>query len=197
MAEVTGSMTVRIRGRNPNRCSNPGILDPKFEHRRRRHARQEERINSKTLQNHTALVRVHDQITRPPIANFWHETPLQSAREAGASPASQTRLLHLLNNPVGALDDQVLGPIPVTPRLGTLQEGIVTTVYIRKDAILPGEDSNGGERKQEGDDWDARARRATGGESRDAGDGSPSASEHGAQRLPMVGMPPLRDARCD
>ncbi|MCP4444761.1 MAG: hypothetical protein GY811_05370 [Myxococcales bacterium] len=73
----------------------------------------------------------------------------------------------------------------------------MTTVYIRKDAILPGEDSNGGERKQEDDDWDARARRATGGESRDAGDASPSASEHGAQRLPMVGMPPLRDARCD
>ena len=53
-------------------------------------------------------------------ACLGHEAPLEARGEAGAATASEARSLDLAQDPVCALDDQVLGAIPVASAHGTL-----------------------------------------------------------------------------
>ena len=52
-------------------------------------------------------------------AGLVHETPLQSTRETRTTTSSQTGILDRLNNPGVALQDDVLGFVPVPARLDT------------------------------------------------------------------------------
>ena len=66
------------------------------------------------------LVSIDDQIGRAPIAFFWHERPFQTRWKARATAATQSRCLHLINDPIAAIFDNIGRAIPMAPRLCTL-----------------------------------------------------------------------------
>ena len=45
-----------------------------------------------------------------------HEAPLETGRETGAAAAAEARLFDLVEDPVGALEDNLLGLVPVALR---------------------------------------------------------------------------------
>ena len=57
------------------------------------------------------LISIHYQIVRSAIRDLWHERPLEAARKTCTSSASEAGLLHLVHNPVTALDQYVLRPV--------------------------------------------------------------------------------------
>src|SRR5262249_40397780 len=89
-----------------------------------------------------ALVRVDDEIARP-VAGLRHEGPFETGREAGAAAAAQARGLHVVDDPVAAFEDQLLGAVPIAARARTGKAPIARAVEIREDAILIGEHSLG------------------------------------------------------
>ena len=82
------------------------------------------------------LVGVDDEVVRPAIALLRHEGPLQAGREARATPPAQARRLHLRDDPVAALFDETLGPVPVAAFHRTLQRPVVNAVDVGEDPIL-------------------------------------------------------------
>ena len=82
------------------------------------------------------FVCVHNKIRRTPIAFLWHERPLQSSRETSAATTAQATVLHLLNDPVAAVLDQLVGSIPMPPRLRALKRSVVHSIKVGKDPIL-------------------------------------------------------------
>ena len=52
----------------------------------------------------------------PSVRRLVHESPLHSRWKPSSSSSSQSRLLHLLQNPVWTLEDYLLGLKPITLR---------------------------------------------------------------------------------
>src|SRR5208337_2321323 len=83
------------------------------------------------------LVRVDDEIVRPlRIDVLGHERPFESGRKARPAAPAQARGLHLGDDPVAALVDERLGPVPVSPRPRAFQAAVAEAVEIGEDAIL-------------------------------------------------------------
>ena len=51
-----------------------------------------------------------------------HEAPLQPAGEPSTAAAAQPRLLHLIDDPVRALEHEILGSVPIPSLLGALMQ---------------------------------------------------------------------------
>lgn len=57
-----------------------------------------------------------------------HETPLQSTRESSTSSSSQSRFLNLVDQPRISLQQDLLGLVPISPTLSSLQSVIMLHV---------------------------------------------------------------------
>lgn len=66
----------------------------------------------------------------PAIAGFLHEAPLHACGETGASSSSEPGDLHLVQDPVGSLQDDLLGLVPVSSSQCSFESGN------RKQAML-------------------------------------------------------------
>src|SRR5581483_9448775 len=82
------------------------------------------------------LVGVHDEIARPPVRLLGHEGPFQAGGKSGATAAAQAGSLHLVDNPVAALVEDVLGAVPGAAGARSLELPVVKPVKILEDAIL-------------------------------------------------------------
>src|SRR5229473_1385717 len=84
------------------------------------------------------LVGVDDEIGRP-RALLRHEGPFDAGREAGAAAAAQAGILHLGGDPVAALEDEVLGAVPVAARAGTGQPPVMQAIEVGENPVLVAE----------------------------------------------------------
>ena len=82
------------------------------------------------------FVSIDDEVLGAAVGRLLHEAPLESRGEAGASATAQTRLLHLVDDPLGSLLHELLRLVPVTPSLRARQLPGVLTVEVREYAIL-------------------------------------------------------------
>jgi hypothetical protein len=60
------------------------------------------------------LVTVHDEVGGAAVGNLRHEGVLETARETCTTSATETGLFDLVNDPVWAIQKDVLGLMPVT-----------------------------------------------------------------------------------
>ena len=82
------------------------------------------------------FIRVHDQIRRTTVALFGHEAPLQTRRETRTAASAQAAGFHLVDDPVTAFADKLVGPVPMSTRLRAAQGALVHSVDIGKDTVL-------------------------------------------------------------
>src|SRR6185437_16121407 len=68
-----------------------------------------------------------------------HERPFDAGRESRAAAAAQAGVLHLRDDPVAPLEDELLGAVPVaaSPRGG--QAPVMQAVKVGEDAVLVAE----------------------------------------------------------
>src|SRR5205085_1742352 len=85
-----------------------------------------------------ALVGIDDEIVRP-LGLLRHERPFESGREAGAAAPAQPRLLDLLDDPVAALENDVLGAVPDAAAARAGKTPIVLAIEVGEDAVLVSE----------------------------------------------------------
>ena len=72
----------------------------------------------------------------PSIGNLWHERVFQTSWESSTSSATKTGLLDLVNDPILAHREDVLGSVPVTSLKRTIDEGVSIIVHISENAVL-------------------------------------------------------------
>lgn len=82
------------------------------------------------------FVGVDDEIMRTAVVFLRHEGPLETRREACATTTTKAGSLHLVDDPVTTLFDDLLGTVPMAARLHALQGLVLEAVEIGKDAIL-------------------------------------------------------------
>ncbi len=82
------------------------------------------------------LVRVHHEIMRTAIGLLRHEGPFEAGREARAATTAQTRLLHLVENPVTSLGDDCRRTVPVATLFRGFETPVMEAVKIREYAVL-------------------------------------------------------------
>ncbi len=63
-----------------------------------------------------ALVGIDHQVLGPAVRRLRHEGPLQAGGKAGAAAASQATGLDLVDDPLAALEDDLLRFVPVALR---------------------------------------------------------------------------------
>src|SRR3546814_3505148 len=80
-------------------------------------------------------VGVDDQIVRAAVRLLRHERPFEAGREAVAAAAAYARLLHLLDDPVAALEDDFPGAVPVAARTRTFQPPIAAAVEVGESPV--------------------------------------------------------------
>ena len=102
-----------------------------------------------------AFVGVDDQILRPAVRRFIHETPFQAGGKTGATATSQPTLLHFIDDPRRTFENDFFRFVPIALRhakismnenfpsrrstnssLRALQMPIVSTVEVREDPIF-------------------------------------------------------------
>jgi hypothetical protein len=83
-----------------------------------------------------AFVGIDDEVMRAGAHFLGHERPFETGRKTGAAAAAQAGGLHLFDDPVAALGEQILGAIPIAPGLRALQAEVMDAVEIGKDAIF-------------------------------------------------------------
>ena len=82
------------------------------------------------------FVGIHHQIGWATVAFLGHERPLEAGWKTRTAAPAQTRILHLLNDPIATLLDQLVGAIPMAARLRAFQRAVVHSVQVGKDTIL-------------------------------------------------------------
>jgi hypothetical protein len=82
------------------------------------------------------LIRIDDEIVRAAVALLGHERPFQAGRKPCPATAAKTRSLHLVDDPVASLFQDLLGAVPVAARHGALQRLVVDAVDIGKDPVF-------------------------------------------------------------
>lgn len=82
------------------------------------------------------FVGVDDEVMRTAVIFLRHEGPFETRREASAAATAKAGSLHLVDDPVTALFDDLLGAVPVAARHHALQGLVLEAVEIGKDAIL-------------------------------------------------------------
>mmetsp|Transcript_9163 Transcript_9163/g.41720 ORF Transcript_9163/g.41720 Transcript_9163/m.41720 type:complete len:221 (+) Transcript_9163:1753-2415(+) len=85
------------------------------------------------------LVGVDDQVRGTAVADLGHEGPLETGGETCTSASAQARRLHLVHDPVGTHEHELLGVVPVAALHGPLQERVVLPVQVGEDAVLVAE----------------------------------------------------------
>merc|ERR1711991_9454 len=73
---------------------------------------------------------------RSPITNRRHERPFQTTGKSGSSTSSKPTGLNLVDDPVSAAVQNILGAVPVTPLHGTLEASIMLVVQISENSVL-------------------------------------------------------------
>jgi hypothetical protein len=68
------------------------------------------------------FVGIDHEIMRPAVAFLRHEGPFQTGREACAATAAKAGSLHLVDDPVAALFQDLLGAIPVATAIAPLSD---------------------------------------------------------------------------
>src|SRR5690606_11849591 len=86
-----------------------------------------------------ALVGVDHEVDRAAVGLLGHERHLEPGREAGAAAPAQPRLLDLLDDPVAALGDQLLGAVPVAAPARAVEAPVVLAEQVGEDAVLVSE----------------------------------------------------------
>ncbi|WPK23735.1 hypothetical protein PUMCH_000980 [Australozyma saopauloensis] len=84
------------------------------------------------------LIGINDQVTRTwVLVPSWrvHERPLETRWETSASTASQAGFLHLVDDPLVTLQDDLFCFVPITHFLGALQVVAVSSVYVLEDSV--------------------------------------------------------------
>merc|ERR1740130_638120 len=82
------------------------------------------------------LIGVHHKILRRRLVILGHERPLETAWEASTAPTAQTRRLHVRNDPLGAQQHNIFGPVPVAALHRAIEVCGVVVVDVGKDAVL-------------------------------------------------------------
>ena len=65
-----------------------------------------------------------------------HETPLQTRREPRSTPSSQPALFNLVDDPGISLQEDLLGLVPISTALSSLDTMIVPRQEVGEDPIL-------------------------------------------------------------
>ena len=60
------------------------------------------------------LITVDDEVGRTTIGNLGHEGVFKSGGETSTTTTAQTRLLDLVNNPIGSVKKDLLSLVPIT-----------------------------------------------------------------------------------
>ena len=60
------------------------------------------------------FVGIHNQVLRPSIRGFSHETPLESWRKSGSTSSPKTWILHFLDDPICSFQEYFLRFVPIT-----------------------------------------------------------------------------------
>jgi hypothetical protein len=74
------------------------------------------RVNRKTRGVGEPLIGVDDEVVWAAVADLGHEGPLKAGGEAGPATPAETGRLDLVDDPVAAEAQEVLGAVPVTLR---------------------------------------------------------------------------------
>lgn len=83
-----------------------------------------------------ALISVHNEVLGPAIIPVaLHKAPLESTGETGATPPPEPGLLNLVQDPVGALEHNLLGLVPVTTLEGAGQAKVTLIIQVGEDPI--------------------------------------------------------------
>jgi len=82
------------------------------------------------------FVRIDDKVMRTAVAFLRHEGPFQPGREPCPAAAAQARRLHLVDDPVTALFEDLLGAVPVAARHRTLQRLVIDAIDIGENPVF-------------------------------------------------------------
>lgn len=74
------------------------------------------------------LVTVNHKIGGTAVGDLGHEGVLETAGEAGTASATETRLLDLINDPIWAIEEDILGLMPVS--LKTIFKNEYTILFL-------------------------------------------------------------------
>jgi len=72
----------------------------------------------------------------PAIGNLGHEGVLESGGESSTTTSSESRLLDLIDDPVLAHGENLLGLVPVTALESTLDKGVLIFIQVRENTVL-------------------------------------------------------------
>src|SRR5271165_5389706 len=84
-----------------------------------------------------ALVSVDAEIGRA-VALFRHERPFEARRKTGPATPAQPGFLDLLDDPVAAFEDELLGAVPIPSAPRARQPPIIAAIEVGEDTILVG-----------------------------------------------------------
>ena len=82
------------------------------------------------------LIRIHNEERGTAIRVLGHEGPLQPRGEPSSTTATQARILHFLDDPVGAHRHYFLCHVIVTTLPSIGESPILLSIQVCKDAIL-------------------------------------------------------------
>ena len=82
-----------------------------------------------------ALVGVDDEVMRPAAGFLGHERPFHAGAEAGAAAPAEAGVLDLLDNPIAALFDQLLGFVPIAAPARAFKADVPLAVNVGEDAV--------------------------------------------------------------
>ena len=82
------------------------------------------------------LIGIHDKIMRPTVLILRHKRPFQPRRKPRATTPTQTRRLHLIDDPIPPLVDKELRSVPIATLLGSLQVSAMKPVKIGENAVF-------------------------------------------------------------
>ena len=82
------------------------------------------------------FIRVDDQIGRTPGIFFRHERPFEAGRKTRPATSAQPGFFHLVDDPVAALGENLLGPVPVSTRFCRIEAPVVEAIEIGENTIL-------------------------------------------------------------
>ena len=81
------------------------------------------------------FIGVDDEVMRAPVVHLRHEGPLHAGGEARTAAPTQAGGFHLVDDPVTAHLEQVLGAVPIAALECAFQARILPAVEVREDAV--------------------------------------------------------------
>ena len=82
------------------------------------------------------LIGIHHEVLGPAIIPVTlHEAPLEPRGKPSTTPAPQARLLDLIEDPVGSLQHNLLGLVPVAPLHGPSEAEVTLPIQISENPV--------------------------------------------------------------